>query len=260
MANSSGTAANRGTETAVRHAVFELVERDAFMITWLNRLETPRIIHASLPSWAQRRIGALEREGFRVIVKDLTLDLAPVILVFAQSDVLPMTTCSACSSFEPVEALKHALEEVEAGIYCRLRNPIVQPINPLEVHRTYHHGDLYGRREYYCRADFLAHSSKTLPFSRTAGNAPRTWEHLLERFNTMGLSLVTVDLGKNPHCQRKKGLTIVKVFVPGIIPMSFGYGLEPCGMERLYSLPVQLGYRKAPLKYRGLERFPHPYT
>ena len=260
MANSSGTAANPDKNEAVRHAVLELVERDAFMIVWLNRLEMPRVSGKSLPGWAQKRIDGLKRAGFRVEIKDFTLDLAPVVFVFAQNEVLPMTTCSACSSFDVSRALEHALEEVEAAIYCRLRNPTVKAIHPKDVRRTYHHGDLYGQQKYFRRADFLAEGGKTIKFAGVAKNEPRSWGVLLERFEVMKLPHLTVGLGNGSQNTEITELSIAKVFVPGMIPMSFGYGLEPCGMERIYTLPNRLGFRTAPPKYGELTRFPHPYT
>lgn len=56
------------------------------------------------------------------------------------------------------------------------------------------------------------------------------------------------------------GLKTVKVFIPGIVPISFGYGVEPLGMKRIYDLPVKLGLLDRPKSYRQLEKFPHPYT
>ncbi len=262
MANSSGTAARLDRDEAIQHATFELVERDAFMIVWLNRLQMPSILVKSLPGFVQKRIKALERAGFRVIIKNFTLDMTPVIFIFIQSEKLTTTICAACSSFDTLLAIDHAMEEAEAAAYCRLRDQKVEAIQPREVHRTYHHGDLYEQRHYFQRANFLVEDGMMMKFADVVNTnkVPRTWDEFLERLKTAGFPLLAVSLQLGNQFLDFQIPKVEKVFIPGIIPMSFGYGLEPCGMDRIYTLPVQLGYRTTPLGYRELTKFPHPYT
>ena len=262
MANSSGTAARSDKDEAIQHATLELIERDAFMVVWLNRLQMPSILIKSLPGFVQKRIKMLERSGFKVIIKNFTLDMAPVIFVFIQSEKLTTTICAACSSFDTLLAIDHAMGEVEAAAYCRLRNQKVESIKPREVHRTYHHSDLYGQRYYFQRADFLVKDSTIIKFADVANinKIPRTWNEFMEHLKTAGFPLLTVSLQPDNQFLDFLIPKVEKVFIPGMIPMSFGYGLEPCGMERIYTLPISLGYRTTPLEYRGLTKFPHPYT
>jgi thiazole/oxazole-forming peptide maturase SagD family component len=259
-ANSSGTAAHPNRNEAIKRATLELVERDAFMIVWLNHLAMPQIYQKSLPQDIQIRIRALQRVGFRVIVKDFTIDLAPVVFIFAQNKVLPMTTCAGCSAFELDESLDHALMEVEAAVYCRLDKKPPKSIQPRKVRYTDEHGNLYEQHRFFRQADFLADTKKLLRFTEIAKNTPRTWQELMNLLEVKGSAPITIDLSQTSNQKQVEMLNIVKVFLPGIIPMSFGYGLEPCGMGRIYSLPVQLGYRSTPISYKDLTKFPHPYT
>ena len=260
MANSSGTAARFDRDEAIRHATLELIERDAFVIVWLNRLRMPNISTRSLPEFIQKRIREMEKTGFRIVVKNFTLDLAPVIFVFAQNEKLTTTICAACSSFDVVSAISHAMEEVEAAAYCRLRNRTVESITPLKVQRTYHHGDLYKQPRFFQQADFLAAGSIVSRFADVTKKTSKSWEELLERFETVGFSLLTVSLIPDDQFLDFQIPRVEKVLIPGTAPMSFGYGLEPCGMERVYSLPARLGYKKTKLGYSELTKFPHPYT
>lgn len=260
FANSSGTAAHLDWNEAVKRATLELVERDAFMVIWLNRLTMPLIRMESLPQDTQIRIRTLQNVGFKVIVKNFTLDLTPVVFVFAQNKDLPMTTCAGCSDFEAISALDHALMEVEAAVYCRLSGQQAKSIQPQEVRYTDEHGALYEQRQFFCQADFLFRGGVVLRFTDVGKNAPKTWQELTEQFKTMKCPLITISLSQPKNQEQARNLNIVKVFVPGIIPMSFRYGIEPCGMERIYSIPVRLGYRGIPMPYRKLTKFPHPYT
>ena len=107
-ANSSGAVAYPTRVGVVQRGVLELIERDAFMIVWLNRLVMPTIADGSLLDDVRRRIRRLEESGFEVIVKDVTLDLAPVVLVFAQSEDLHYTTCSACYTPHIIKSDSHS--------------------------------------------------------------------------------------------------------------------------------------------------------
>ena len=259
-ANSSGAAAYPTRVGVVQRGVLELIERDAFMIVWLNRLVMPTIADGSLLDDVRRRIRRLEESGFEVIVKDVTLDLAPVVLVFAQSEDLHYTTCSACCSFEIDNALNHALLEVEAAVYCRLAFGSSEPMLPEDVRMTQDHGKLYEQEAFFRQADFLKESRLLKDLSEVGEGACSHWEMLLARLAEQGRNVLAVDL-ENPHVDGiQSNLFIVKTFVTGLVPISFGYREEPCGMQRVYEVPVTFGFRSDPIRYDELNRFPHPYT
>jgi len=79
---SAGTASAGTYAEAVLRGFYELVERDAFAIAWLNRLSCPRITPVSVtvdPVAGSMR--ALAADGFDVTFVDLTTDLGiPVVL------------------------------------------------------------------------------------------------------------------------------------------------------------------------------------
>lgn len=255
-ANSSGTAAFPTKQGALERATLELVERDAFMIAWLNGLSMPHVPLRSIPGELARRVRAVEQVGYRVAIVDLTLDLTPVILVFAQSQELTATTVAAASALDIIAALDHALKEVESSVYCRIANGAAKAVPPRLVRFTYHHGALYEHPRYYHQADFLAASRVKLSISAIGTGAPRTWDELLGRLSAMGTTLIAVDLPS----RRPDDLHIVKCFIPGLIPMSFGYGEEPCGMQRLYVLPVERRLLAKSKSLEKLSKFPHPYA
>ncbi len=259
-ANSSGAAAYPTRSGAVERAVLELIERDAFMIVWLNRLVMPTVQVESLPTDVRERIGKLEETGFEVIVKDLTLDLAPVVLVFVQNEELHYTNCSASSSFNPLEALDRALMEVESAVYCRLAFGSSEPILPEDVRMTQDHGRLYEQEAFFHRADFLKEHMLLKDFGEIGVAHCSSWEGLLRILSEQQRSVFVVDLEVPEVDGKKPTLHKVKAFVTGLVPISFGYGEEPCGMQRIYDVPVALGFCSERLRYGELNTFPHPYT
>lgn len=257
-ANSSGVAAHPDRKQSIKNGVLELVERDSFMIAYLTKLVFPTVQRKTLPEAIRRRIYELERNGFKVLVKDYSLDLAPVMFVFAQNERLTFTTCAGCADFDTESALDHALMEVESSILCRLSNGSLKPITPSQVRFPSDHGRLYEQKQHYRKADFLAHGRQTVPLRGVGQTAARSWQELLDRFAERNWQLVTVPLHLSEDLGGNDGLHIIRSIVPGMVPISFGYREEPCGMERLYVMAKRFGGHS--ILYRDMPRFPPPYT
>lgn len=258
FANSSGVAAHPERQMAVELGVLELIERDAFMNAYFAQLSLPVIRHNSLPSNVRVRVENLTYQGFEVWVLDCTLDLAPVVLILVQSEHLHFTTCAACTRFDVVQAMVHALAEVEAAVLARLQNGPSKAIAPSKVAMPHDHGALYEQKQYYRRADFLARSGRYVDFSAVGKHVAHDWEELQSTFASKGWQLITVPLHIPDEYGGNDGLHIVRSIVPGMVPMTFGYREEPAGMDRLYSMAMEREGRW--LKYRDLTKFPHPFA
>lgn len=257
-ANSSGVAAHPHRQTAVETATLELVERDSFMNSYFAQLVLPTISHSSLSVEIRKRVDDLMAVGFDVWFKDHTLDLAPVISVFAQNKELAFTTCASCSRFDPQRALEHALMEVEAAVLARLQNGPSGFVHPREVTMPSDHGALYEHDPYFQRADFMFRLGKVITFEKAAARAACSWQQLLERFEQKEWKLLTVPLQLPVEFGGNNGLHIIRSIVPGMVPMTFGYRQEPAGMKRLYEMRKGLG--QGEISYRDLRKLPHPFA
>lgn len=257
-ANSSGVAAHPDRQIAVETSVLELVERDSFMIAYLTRLQFPTVREQTLPESIRKRMRELRKNGFRVWVKDHTLDLAPAICVIAQSEKFTYTPCASCASFDVEHAVDHALMEVEALILARFQNGPPKPIKPHEVIWPLDHGRLYGQKRYFHQADFLVRGHHTVAFKEVGNESARSWHGLLDRFLAKGWRLFTVPLSLPKEYGGNGGLHIIRSIVPGMVPMTFGFRHEPAGMERIYAIAKELG--NVTLSYRELTKFPHPFA
>ena len=109
-------------------------------------------------------------------------------------------------------------------------------------------------------ADFLVAGGQVKKFGEAERGICGTWTELIDRLTMNGMPLIVAELRKRKSQDRIKALHIVKVFVPGLVPLNFGYGTEPCGMKRIYDIPIRMGYRLTTLPYGKLTKFPHPYT
>ncbi len=257
-ANSSGVAAHPDRQKATETSTLELVERDSFMIAYLARLESPSILEQTLPQEIRKRVRGLRQAGFRTYIKDHSLDLAPAICVFAQSEKLGCTTCASCASFDKEHAVDHALMEVEASVLARLQSGEAKQIKPVEVAMPLDHGKLYEQKRYFHCADFLVRGRNKIAFRDIGNSVAWSWQELLDRFAAKGWRLLTIPLHLSDEYGGNGNLHIIRSVVPGMVPMTFGYRQEPAGMERIYAVAKERG--KGTLSYRELTKFPHPFA
>jgi ribosomal protein S12 methylthiotransferase accessory factor len=255
FANSSGVAAHPDLQQAIESSVLELIERDSFMIAYLTGLSYPTIRVGSLPQYLQKRISMLQQEGFEITIKDHTLDLAPVVTVFAQNEMLAYTNCASSSRFELVAAIDHALMEVEASVLARLQNGPSPALTPSEIAMPLHHGALYEQKGYFRRANFMF---KDVACPTQESFIPvDSWDGLLDKLQQMDVPLVTTQFFLSEQYGGNGDLHIVRSVIPGLVPMTFGYRQEPGGMNRLYDVARQKGKR---LTYGNIRKFPHPFA
>ena len=251
-ATTSGVAAFTDREGALERAVLELCERDAFMRAWFARKPTPRVERQGLPGHVRRRLADLEKLGLRMVVKNLTRDLVPAVLVFAQHRRKTFTVVGACADYDAELALDHALMEVESSIYLRVQQETARRILPAEVTFSSDHGDLYAQPRYFRRADFLGEGPRQPRLPRKSAAVARTWQELQDRLDEKQLSLIALDL---TPAQRKDALIVMRAIIPGLIPISFGFGTEPMATV---AQAIPPGARRSPLSMR--RRFPHPFA
>lgn len=257
-ANSSGVAAHPSRQQAVESATLELMERDAFMIAYLGRISHPRVSKRTLSVALQKRIGALETIGCDVSVVDITLDLAPVIMVMVMQKEWHFMNVAAASRFNSEEAVSHALMEVEASVLARMENGPAQSIAPHAVGMPGDHGSLYEQERYYRRADFLVASGEVRSLKDVGNNVAQNWNQLQRSLVSSGISFYTIDYHIPVTHGGNAGLHIVRAIAPGLVPMTFGYRQEPAGMRRLYKIASRSHGRD--FTYKDAIKFPHPFA
>ena len=243
-ATSSGVAAHDDRSEALARAVLETIERDAFMRAWLERRPLPAIDIASLPGDIQARIAALNDAGVAVWVRALDVPPAVGVFVAAQCVERHFTRVTSAASCHAHDALDHALMELEAAVAASFALALQPHIAPTDVLTSQDHARLYAQRRYFRRADwFIAAPGEARDFRSLEASAT-TSGAIVEESIAAGRRIVAIDLRhadvSGPH--------VVRAVMPGRIPLTFGYGLEPEGM---------IDHRSR----RGAAAlFPHPFT
>lgn len=245
-ASSSGCASGTSVTMAQQSALFELIERDAFMRHWFAQRGGDEIDADTLPSVIRARIGELQARGCRVSVQVLDLAVHPVWMILVQHDAMHFTTVGASAGLDLERVLHSALSEAETAAYARLGGLKAEPIRPADVRTPDEHADLYAHKRYYKRADGLFATQGRYAFDEMVRRHAPDISTFYADLQTRGFELLWVDLSlpDAPLTLTGERLVSGRMLVPGLIPIGFGAHDLPLGM--------------AAGVHRGA-RFPHPF-
>jgi ribosomal protein S12 methylthiotransferase accessory factor len=274
----TGMAAGSDAPTALVGATAEVIERDAFSISYLNRLELPEIdLHTVTDPALQAVLAATTaRPGVRVRAWDMTLDIrVPSVLCALLIDIDDETTVRLGSASHPsaVVAMRKALAEAiklssvmrAAGV--RLNRRQSRPITPATVlNGPDDHAALGDLPEYVATLDWLLRPRSVL---RTFGQLEtmscptsvpaEALEWILRRLDGCGLRAYAFDLTP-PYLVEATGLQAWRVLIPGAQPLTFGGACVGMDSERLRWAPVRAGFLTEPLPDDGFNPLPHCFS
>ncbi|MBD2866795.1 TOMM precursor leader peptide-binding protein [Paenibacillus oceani] len=277
---SNGCAIGGSLEEVILHGVLEVVERDSFLLTWYARLPLPRLDPGSGDAELQLMVARLRAvAGYEVSLYNMTMEngipaIWAVARTIASGEAKLNLLCAAGAHPDPLRAAKSAVHEL-AGMLFQLQDVFAEAreeaermvADPSLVTHMMHHVLLYGLPQAEERLQYLLAPDRPLQTFReqfgdgaTASRADLTGDllDLVRRFRRLGLDVIVIDQ-TSPETERS-GLFCVKVLIPGMLPMTFGYQLSRvAGLERVYQVPVRLGYADRPLTKEQLNPHPHPF-
>jgi ribosomal protein S12 methylthiotransferase accessory factor len=269
--SSSGLAAGESLLDAVLRGALEIIERDAFLITWLNRLASIRVDPRSHPDadiLAYCR-SALRRNISIHLMRLHTDCPAHVFLAIAvqSGGDGPAAAFGLGADLEPVAAARSAIMEadlVRAGLRLQIRRSsqrerLAQLIaNPNTVAGSSDHSLLYCSDELIPALDFML-DQEVQDFdwqSPSRMDPVKKLNLLIDHFTASNKEFLYVDL--TPRDLASLKLHVARAMIPGYQPIHFG--AEACRLagNRLFELPVTLGLRVAVSTPATLNPFPHP--
>lgn len=214
--DSSGMAAHTNYETAAKGALLELVERDAIMRTWFSQESPSKVDLESLPLYYQKRAQFWKKLGKTLEVLDLSHnDMAIALVVIRSQDKggYPLMVNGASASIDSFEeALKKASHEAELGAAeCVTSEYKVKKLSPDKVFSPADHANFYAHSDYSSEIEWLWQGPIKPHATEVSGN-----KDLFQAYNPILVRLTKED---DP-------LQVVRVIVPDLIPISFGYGNE----------------------------------
>jgi ribosomal protein S12 methylthiotransferase accessory factor len=271
VSSSSGLAAAATREEALVAGIYELIERDAFMIAWAARRTPPELDLETCP-FAEIR-GLLERaRAGRVELRafDLTTDVdVPTVLGVAAGSAgqTPSLAVGAASRLSSRAALAKALLEALhtwnwtfelLGARGELAGEVAEP--------TLRIGDfadlvyLYAHPWRRSALDFLLVRRELSPVRAEEPSPPTAAEEiesLIARLRGASCRVLAADLSPDPSWG--VGLHVVRALSPDLVPLSLVGHRFYRGCERYRSVPERLGDPRPPADERALNAEPHPF-
>ncbi|MBV8828718.1 MAG: YcaO-like family protein [Acidobacteriaceae bacterium] len=267
---STGLACGGSIAEATISGLCEVLERDAFTITWQAMMSCPVIRHETLPAFGCDLVSRFEAVGIRVYLMDITTDIGvPAIMTVGVSnaETSPAVAVAAAADPSPERCLLKSLDELaHTRMYARQLLRYTPPL-PVEVDRG--HPLVKDQRDhlrFYCPqyakpfAEFAWSSTRQIDLcdepDLSAGSPSEQLRKLVENTVAAGLEPLVVELTTPDVAEL--GLHVVRVVVPGAHPLYMGHRNRALGVTRLYEVPRKLGHR-------GLARnepdnpYPHPF-
>jgi ribosomal protein S12 methylthiotransferase accessory factor len=265
---STGLAAHTIPAQAAVSAICEIIERDAFTITWQAMLARPQVRIETLSERNRDLVRRFNRPGSSVTLLDLRMDHGvPAILAVLRSEAadLPALAFAAAAHLDPEEAIRKSLEEL--ALACRLARGIRAELSAFvpdpdwgNVVSLKHHASVYYRHENLGLADFLFQSRRRIAFDEienfSSGDPARELETLVQKVAALGHRILLADL--TTEDVRRLGLCVVRAVIPGFHPLFMGHRFRALGGRRLWEVPQRLGY-KGITRETGDNPAPHPF-
>jgi ribosomal protein S12 methylthiotransferase accessory factor len=276
---SNGCALGGSLEDAIFHGLCEVIERDAFFLTWYGRLPVPGI------DWQSTRntdlLLAAERvtrmTGFTFRAFDCTTDIGvPAILVIAVNaeERMPRVLLGAGAHLDPEKALEAAFLEAAAVIPQNLNPSQAQRargkrlVEDSSLIQTIDDHLLAGSMpEAFARFSFLLADRPqqtmqerfAMHYTRQpSSDLTKELTYLIGQVSRRGHDVIVVD--QTASELRAANFWCVRVLAPGLIPLTFGQRLRRTRhLHRLYRIPQELGYADHILTEAELNPDPHAF-
>lgn len=276
---SNGLAAGPTLAHAILSAALEVVERDAFLLTWLARLPVRRVPAAGHPDPDVRTI--VETHARRGVSIELyRLDVGHAIPAFAAAAIEdgpgatgPAAVFGMGAAYDAADAARQAIIEVaqiRPALRRRMRTPEGRErlaqlvVDPHAVTTIEDHDLRYASPHALPALSFLRAAPETAPpwhDGSTAGSTdadPATQLARLcddlaagPRAELVYVNLTSPELGA-------LGLYTARAVIPRMQPIDFGWPERRLGGARLRDLPAALGLRAGPLELDAINDDPHP--
>jgi ribosomal protein S12 methylthiotransferase accessory factor len=265
---STGLACHCSFAEAALNGICEVIERDAFMITWQARLSRTQIRAETLSDANYDLVQRFERTGSSVTLLNLTMDTGvPVSLAVLRGHdpgAAPLVFAAA-AHLNPEHAVRKSLEEL--ALTARHVQKISSLLPPLPHDPTYanitdqkSHLHFWADPANTSLADFIFASAERIDFqdleNLETGDPQRDVQILADKVRGVGHRVLVADLTTDDV--RALGLSVVHAIIPGFHPLFMDHRQRALGGYRLWEIPQKLGYEGI-TRATGDNPLPHPY-
>lgn len=268
--NTNGAGGFFTKEGAILSGLYELIQRDSFLIYWLNKL-TPRSIDPkTIPGEDfQNLLEESERYGFEIFCLDVTADTGVPAFVAIVSDPLgksPRFSLGGGCQSNPAEALHRAFEEAWSVYYwMRPRpafpvlskdyQPFKEKIGQDERLRLWSNPEMADYFKFLVSGKKESFADINFDYPKEFASQKEELDFLTKRVESLGPGYEVYYHQPRYSILSEVGYCSVQVVVPQFIPLFLNETNAPLGSRRLKETPSKLGFKTA----EEFNPFPHPF-
>jgi ribosomal protein S12 methylthiotransferase accessory factor len=274
---SSGCASGGSLPEAILFGLLEVIERDAFLLGWYGRADLPGIaVDGETGSLARLLVDRAALLGYQVDLLDNRIDLdVPVVTAVARrrDGGDGALVLASAASLDPGQAVEGALSEILTYLPSRAaqvearRGDLERMAGDFhQVRQLRDHAELFGLPSMAEHATGYLGEAGARPLgpafaARLERRPPhldlmKDVEGLVADLSAIGHDVVVVDQ-TSPE-QAASGLFTVRVIVPGLLPIDFGWSRQRAllmpRLDDAFARPGAVGRRPG-----GVRRVPHPF-
>lgn len=259
---SSGLACHASVGDATVAALLELLERDAFMITWKARLSWPLLDWGGHERLTEFERAFLRPTGLQWRAIDLSAfwDIPIVAAVVRGGDTLGVGAAAAVTVERAVTKALDEAARVRTWARALRAHGQVAPFAD-EIEEFDDHVHFYADPRNASRVRFLDGSQRrrrveSVPAIRGTTTEARI-ERICRRLARRRITAYAVDV--TAPDVREAGLAVVRVIAPELCALDVEHSARLLGGDRLYDEPLRLGVRERRLTEADINPDPHPF-
>lgn len=270
-ATSSGLAFHSTPAEAILGGLYELIERDAFMIAWHSKLSMPLVDIDSHPKLSKFMRRYVEPSGVDIYLVDLTrISTVPSVLAVAinsHTEHAPVALGAAAGPTLLTAAQDAAIESLQTRNWVKAEQRDGNAIDPEpsemagEIRSFDDHIRFYANDKALDRVKFLISSPERTNVSAGpsfVGDTPNEEiATLVSALNSQGVDVFAADL-TSPDVLEARG-AVFKVFSPQLQMLDVGFHRRFLGSDRLRTRARELGLRSDDLRFEDINPLPHPF-
>lgn len=270
MPISTGAAAGTSLSAAIYRGMCEIIERDAFMITYLNKLQRIPVAINNPRNPAMKLIAQMAKNyNIDLRLFDISTDLEMYTFLAVAVDTTGIGAAISTglkSSLDPMEAMIGALHEVfHPRTWIRREKENFDGADDLSAPLSLsQRGLLWARKEAIEQLDFLL-QNKRKPISvesyqnRSKGSTQKDLTYMATVLDEMDYHTYYVDITPKNGGIAKSSFKVAMVIIPELHPLYLDERFRYLGGNRIYDVPVKLGYLDKAHGEHELNAFPHPF-
>lgn len=267
----TGLATGRCLDEAITKGVMEIIERDSFMVTYLNKLSPPRIDLENLSKQDEdfrRVLQSFRRYNLEVHIIEGVTDF-PVYVYFAviidRTGLGPAVSVGASADFDKKTCILDALSEAFI-VRISLKGLFRNKLDPGNINR---HGRLlyWSKKENLDKLSFLTSGKiKEINFDNKEKMSASKNSKDSKKYYKEKKQMLAKELKKRNYeacyaelTSKKQGSEFgarsIYVVVPELQPLHLDESIPYFSGERLSKIPKKFGYEPA----EDLNKEPHPF-